>query len=95
MSGQLKLKPAIVPVAHIRETKIPLSHVTRDLSHAIVNTSASETTYLGRVKFAVDMLHTGTYVRREGNLAMLGGKLVILLSFADQNPEQSLEQWLM
>ena len=68
--------------------------MTGDISHAIVNTSTSETTNPGSVKIAVDMLRTGDHVRRVENLAMLGEKLVILFTFADQNPEQSLEQWL-
>ena len=71
--------------------------MTGDLSHAIVNTSTNlnETTDPGSVDLAVDMLRTGTHVRREGNLVMLVKKSVILLTFADQNPEQSLKQWLM
>ena len=39
-----------------------------------------------RAKFALDMLSTGTHVWREGNLAMHVEKLVISLTFADQNP---------
>ena len=48
-----------------------------------------------RAKIAVDMLRTGTHVRRGGNLAMHVEKLVISLTFAYQNPEQNLEQLLM
>ena len=95
MSVQTKLKPASVPVAHVSETSIPLTDVTGNISHAIVHTSTSATRNPASAKIAVDMLRTGTNVRREGNLAMHVEKLVILLTFADQNHEQNLEQWLM
>jgi len=68
MSVQSKLKPASVPVAHVSETNIPLTDVTGDLSHAIVNTSTSTTRNPASAKIAVDMLGTETNVWREGNL---------------------------
>ena len=95
MSVPSKLKPASVPVVHASETKIPLTHVTGDLGHAIVNTSTSATRNLASAKIAEDMLSSGTHVRREGTLAMHVEKLVISLTFADQNPGENLEQWLM
>ena len=81
-------------VAHVGETNIPLTHVTGDLSHAIVNTN-KRNKKPASAKIAVDVLHTGTHVRRGGDLAMHVEKLVISLTFAYQNPEQNLEQLLM
>lgn len=90
-----KLKPASVAVAHASETKIPLTYVTGDLGHATVNTSTSARRDLASAKIAEDMLRTGIHVRREGNLTMRVEKLVISLTFANQNPGENLEQWLM
>lgn len=95
MSVQSKLKPASVPVSHVSETKIPLTHVTGDLSHAIVNTSTSATRNPTSAKIAVNMLRTGTHARRGGDLAMHVEKLIMSLTFADPNHEQNLEQWHM
>jgi len=83
MSVQSKLKPASVPVAHISETNIPLTAVTGDLSHAIVNTSTSATRHPASAKSAVDMLRRETNAEKpmSGSLAITLPKSLMWLRY--------------
>ena len=78
------------------ELNTPRSHVSQDLSHAIVKSQTSETASLENVIFAADMLLTGIHVQPEENRVTPAGKLDILLMFAEpQFLLRKVEKWLL
>ena len=73
----------------------PRSHVSEDLSHAIVKTKTSETASPENVLIAGDMLLKGIHVQPEENLVTPAVKLDILLMFAEQTLLRKMEKWLL
>ena len=81
------LTKPIDKVAPASESKNPHGHATPNRSHAIVTTQTSDPVHRGNAEIAVDVHLTGINVQPEEKPAMHVEKLVILLMFADQNPE--------
>ena len=90
-----KPKEAIDLVTHVSETNTPRSHVSEDLSHAIVKTQTSDTASQENAVIAADVLLTGIHVQPEENLVTRAGKLDILLMFAEQALLRKMEKWLL
>ena len=74
-----KPKEAINLVTQVSKTNTPCSHVSEDLSHAIVKTQTSKTASPENVVIAADVLLTGINVQPKENLVLPAGKLDILL----------------
>ena len=78
------------------ELNTPLSHVSEDLSHAIVKSQTSEAASPENVIIAADMLLRGIHVQPEENRVTHAGKWDILLMFAEQQTLlRKMEKWLL
>ena len=89
-----KPKEAIDLVTQVGETNTPCSHVSENLSHAIVKTQTSKTASPENVVIAVDMLLTGINVQPKEYLVPCAGKLDIFLMFAVQTLLRKMESGL-
>ena len=78
------------------ELNTPRSHVSEDLSHAIVKSQTSETASPENVIIAADMLLRGIHVHPEENRVTHAGKWDILLMFAEQQTLlRKMDKWLL